>query len=81
MIMSYVSDDVLTTLLAEQEEAELVVDEKFPSETSEISEQAALEAQATEESSVKEIGDKEEQDAEAKDSAITSPGIFDQEAE
>jgi DNA-binding protein len=82
MIMSYVSDDVLTTLLAEQEEAEVLIKEKNTedkklADKTEISEQASLEA--TDQQTV-EI-DTEELETAVEDKTISSPSVFDKEVE
>lgn len=68
MIMSYVSDDVLTTLLAEQEESEIAVAEKL---------EAVKAADSPEEQSpLVEVAD-----TASEDETLNSPSVFDKEVE
>jgi hypothetical protein len=83
MIMSYVSDEVLSTLLAEQEEAEVVISdgEEATSEESNSSETNASESEEAADDTVEESEIKLDEQEELEEELAGSPSVFGEEAQ
>jgi len=85
MIMSYVSDDVLSTLLAEQEEGEVVISEEQAEESTEVTaEDVSTSDDSLDETSEEAEAEQESQEAlEEQEDEIEagSPSVFSEEAQ
>jgi len=81
MIMSYVSDDVLSTLLAEQEEGEVVISEESTEVTAEDASTSDVSKDETSEEVEGEQGDQEALEEQEDEIEAGSPSVFSEEAQ
>jgi len=81
MIMSYVSDDVLSTLLAEQEEGEVVISEESTEVTAEDASTSDVSKDETSEEVEGEQGDQEALEEQEDKIEAGSPSVFSEEAQ